>query len=481
VAGGALGGFVALWGVEALGASLRTVHPALGTVRVDAPAMGVAVALALVTGVVVGVLPALATAGATGLAGLLAQGAAPPNDARRGSRVRGSLVAAEVAMAVCLLVGAGLLMRTFVKLRQVELGFDPRGVWTFETSLPEARYDTPAKAQQFYAGLLERVQAVPGVRAAGAISILPFNGSNYYTLYELDGVRLPDANDLPAAELRVVSEGYFQVAGMQLRRGRALGPADRAGAPPAVVINETLARTLWPGRDPIGRRLTFGTHLGLGQDWARAGGEVVGVVADVRSRGVSEPAPGEAYLVHTQFPVSSMALAVRAADPPRLRNALVAQVAALDRDLPVYDEKMFDALLADAVAQPRVYAALMGAFAACALLLAAVGVYGVVALAVGQRTREIGVRVALGARAADVLRLVVGRGMRPVLVGAALGLAAAWAGSQVVAKLLYGVAATDAVTFAAVPVVLVAVALLAAVAPARRALRIPPTSALRAE
>jgi putative ABC transport system permease protein len=479
--GGALGAFIALWGVEALGASLRSVHPALGAVRVDAPVLGLAAALAVVTGLVVGVLPALATAGATGLAGLLAQGAAPPNDARRGSRVRGTLVATEVAMAVCLLVGAGLLLRTFVKLRDVELGFDPRNVWTFQLSLPEARYDSPVKAQQFYASLLERVRALPGVRAAGATSILPFGGSNYDTDSELDGVKLVDAPDLPATEVRIVSDDYFRAAGMRLVRGRALAPTDRMGAPPVVVVSEALARKLWPGQDPIGHRVTYGTRFGLGKDHPRAGGEVVGVVADVRGQGVAEEAPAEAYIAHAQFPVGAMALAVRADDPPKLRNALVAQVAALDRDLPVYDERMFDALLADAVAQPRVYAVLMGAFAACALLLAAVGVYGVVALAVGQRTREIGVRVALGARANDVLRLVLGRGMRPVLVGAALGLVAAWGASRVVAGLLYGVATTDLLTFAAVPLVLVVVALLAALAPARRALRIPPTTALRAE
>ena len=480
-AGGALGALVALWGVEALGASLRAVHPALGGVTVDGPVLAVAALLALVSGVVVGVLPALATAGASGLAGLLAQGVAPPNDARRGSRVRGSLVAAEVAMAVCLLVGAGLLARTFVKLRQVDLGFDPRNVWTFQLSLPPARYDSPERKRQFYAELLERVRALPGVRAAGTISLLPFGGSNYYTVAEIDGVALPNTNDVPAAQLRIVGDDYFRAAGMRLVRGRALAPADRDGAPLAVVVSESLARRLWPGQDPLGRRVVFGTRFGLGRERPRAGGEVVGVVADVRDQGVAAEGSAAAYVAHAQFPEGSMAVAVRADDPPALRAALVAQVAALDRDLPVYDERMFDALLADAVAQPRVYAVLMGAFAACALLLAAVGVYGVVAIAVGQRTREIGVRVALGAQAADVLRLVVSRGMRPVLAGAALGLAAAWVASRVVAGLLYGVATTDPVTFATVPLVLVAVALLAAVAPARRALRISPTSALRAE
>jgi predicted permease len=352
-------------------------------------------------------------------------------------------------------------------------------VWTFSLSLPDARYSKPEQAEQFYATLLERVRALPGVQSAGATMGLPLSGMSYnISLKSKDGVEYTE-NNPPTTQLRIVTPDYFGAVGMRLIRGRTIAPTDRQGSPRVAVISEALAKLLWPGEDAIGRRFVLGTTMGTSTE--RVGGEVVGVVADVRAHGIAKDARPTAYFPHAQVPITSMSLAVRSSNPASLRIPLERLVASLDPELPTYEERTFDAMVGDAVAEPRLYAMLLLGFATTALALAAVGVYGVVSLAVGQRTREIGVRMALGARRADVLRMVARQAMMPLIVGVVLGLAAAWQASRGLAALLYGVSATDPLTFVAVPAFLLGVALLACYVPARRATAIPPTLALRAE
>ena len=478
--GGATGLLLAVAGTRALTATLQVTRPALATARLEWPVLLFALAASVVTGLVFGVLPALTTSRVTRLEAVLRGTAPAAGGWRGGRRVRAALVAGQLAATVLLLTCAALLGRSFLALQQVDLGFQPDGVWSFATSLPDARYGDPDRASRFYAELLERARAIPGVTDAGLTMGLPLSGMSYgITLYSLDGRVLPDEPDMPSTQVRVVSDGYLESMRMRLVRGRTIQPGDRSGAPPVVVVSEKLAESLWPGQNPLGRRLVLGTSFGLGR--GRVGGTVVGVVADVRSDDVREPPLATTYIPHAQAPVDGMTLVARGADPAALRRPLADAVAAIDPQIPLFEERTLDVLVSDAVAEPRLYAWLLTVFAMTALVLAAVGVYGVVALAVGHRTRELGVRMALGAQRRSILGLVLRQGIAPLVVGVAAGVVMAWWGSRTVAGLLYGVSSTDPVTFAAVPVFLLAVALVATLVPARRATAIAPTEALRAD
>lgn len=484
VVGGMVGIALAWWGTSALDATLHVARPRLATAQVDAPVLGFALSASLLTALVFGLLPAISASRMREIASTL-RGSTPVLGRARGvvgagwgGRLRSSLVLAQIAITTLLLTGAALLGESFVKMRRVDLGFVPRGVWTYSFSLPDARYKPP-QAERFVATLLERVRAIPGVRVAGATMGLPLSGMSYSISFrDIDGV-LEDEERSRSTQIRIVTEDYFKAVGMRVVRGRAMTAADRAESPKVVVVNEALARKLWPGEDPLGHRFTLGTKMGLGGD--RVGGTVIGVVADIRDEGVIDDIEPEAYAAHRQFPISSLSVAVRGDASPGMIKAVAAQVAALDPDVPVYQERALDDLVSDAVAEPRLYAILFAAFAGTALLLAAVGVYGVVALAVGQRTREFGVRVALGAARGNVVRLVLRQALTPVVVGLTIGLVGAWASTRLLSSLLFGVSATDPAAFGAVVVVLVGAAAMAVFVPARRATGVAPTVALRAE
>jgi len=481
---GGLGGVaMAWWGTRALDATLRVARPRLAESHVDGPVLAFALVVSLATALAFGLLPAISAGRLREIASVLRGAAAGASGKGRlasgwrwGWRLRGSLVVAQVAITTLLLTGAALLGESFLRLRRVDLGFVPSGVWTFSVSLPDVRYP-PARAAQFYASLIERVRATPGVRAVGATMGLPLSGVSYgITVRDLDGVLLDDAT-APSTQVRVVTDDYFRAVGMRIVRGRGILPTDRRDAPPVVVVNETMARKMWPGQDPIGRRFTLGTRLGLGGD--RVTGTVVGVSADVHGDAVQRDPRREVYFAHAQYPIGAMSFAVRGDLTPGLARTLAAHVAALDPEVPVYESRALDVLVADAVAEPRLYSLLLAAFAGTALVLAAVGVYGVVALAVGQRTRELGVRTALGARTADIVRLVVRQSTTPVAVGLVVGLAAALVSGRALAGLLFGVSATDPTTLVGVAAALAVVAALAVFVPTRRATRIAPTEALR--
>ena len=482
--GGAAGLVVAAWSVSALTALQPDALRGVGPVSIDGTVLGFTIALAIVTGFLFGLLPALQAARITDVSGRLKDGSRSATGGREWWRARGALVGVEIALSVMLLVGAGLLIRSFVHLMKTDPGFRTEHLLTFNISLPDASYPKPEQSDVFFTRLLTEVRTLPGVEGASAVFGLPLSGFSYQiSLHTLDRRALPsdEADQLPSPQIRIVAPDYFDVLGIRLLRGRPITDADNAHAARAVVVNETAAKLYWPGEDPIGRSITVGTTFGMGGE--RAGGTVVGIVSDLRDFGPAEAAKPEVFLSHSQVPVTYMSVAVRTASPESetLLASIRARLASIDPNVPIYRARTMDQLLGDSVAQPRFYMLLLGMFALSALLLAAIGIYGVMAYIVGQRTHEIGVRMALGARGEQVLREAVARGMRPAIMGLGAGLAGALALTGILTKLLYGVTASDPLTFVGVAVVLTAVALLANWIPARRASRVDPAIALRSE
>jgi predicted permease len=385
-------------------------------------------------------------------------------------------------MAVVLLVGAGLLARSFARLVSVETGVDPRGVQTFTVSLPRARYPEPFQRAALIDTLLARVRQQPGVEAAGASIGLPLDGYSYYfSTSTRDGRALENSEqDRLSVQLRVVTPGYFDALGMRVVRGRGFAEGDGADAPAVAVVSESAARLLWPGASPMGHRFALGTRLGLGGD--RAGGEVVGVINDVLDDGPSSEPNPTVYLSNAQFPQDTMTLAMRArAAPGALLEPARTILAELDPSLPMFEVRTMAQVAAQAVAQPRLLTLVLGAFALTAVLLAAIGLYGVLAHGVAARTREIGIRIALGARRGEVVRMVVTEAARLAAAGVVLGVAGAVFATRLLSGVLFGVQPTDVATYGSVVAGLGLVVLAASWLPAWRAARIDPAVALRAE
>ncbi|HEU4585094.1 MAG TPA: ABC transporter permease [Gemmatimonadaceae bacterium] len=484
ILGGAAGLLVATWATSALVALQPDAIRGLGPVSMDGTVLAFTLLLVVVTGFVFGALPAMQASRLTDVTSRLKEGSRSATGGREWWRARGALVGVEMALAVMLLAGAGLLIRSFVRLVQTDPGFRTEHVLTFNLSLPDASYPKPEQSDAFFGRLLTDVRALPGVEAASGIYGLPLTDFSYQiSVHDLDGRLLSseEQDALRSPQIRVVAPDYFDVLGIRTLHGRPITEVDNATAARAVVVNETAARLYWPGEDAVGREITVGTSLGLGR--GRVGGTVVGVVADTKDFGPAEATLPEVFFSHSQFPVSFMSVVVRTASPnsEALLGSIRERLRAIDPNVPIYQARTIDQLLGESVAKPRFYMLLLGAFALCALVLAAIGIYGVMAYVVGQRTHEIGVRMALGARGDQVLREVVARGMRPALVGLVAGIAGAFALTGVLSKLLYGVSATDPLTFIGVVLVLAAVALLANLVPARRAARVDPAIALRSE
>lgn len=478
----ALGGAAAV-GIAALALGLLTSlqgldMPRLEEARLDPPVLLFAGILTLATALLAGLLPALRLTGGRRLFDGLGGGRATEDRSSR--RLRGGLVVAETALAVVLVFGAGLLARSSWNLHRVEPGFDPEGVLTFRILLNENDYPEPNQRSAFVEELLTRAERHPGVSAAGAVNVLPFSGMNYMiSVEELDG---GPAYDQPGEEqyvyLRVATPEYFRALGVPLRAGRSLGEADRHGAPPAVVVNETAARLLWPGGSPLGHTVEVGTSFGVGR--GRAGGEVVGVVGDVRHASLaSEPLP-EMYVAHAQFPVDWLTLVLRTdRDPALLVEEMRRLVAEADPNLPIFQVRSMEERLAESMADHRLYTFLLGLFAATALTLAAVGTYGVLAYSASQRVREVGIRMALGASRERIVTLLLRQGLGLALAGLLLGgLAAAWAG-ELLSTWLFGLEPTDPLTLAATALLLGAAAVAASLSPALRASRVEPVETLQ--
>ena len=416
------------------------------------------------------------------LAVALAGGGRGGSASASAQRAKRALAVAEVALSVVLLTGAGLLLRSFVSLRAVDPGFATAGRMTFGVSLPDARYGKPEKSAAFMHDLLTRVRALPGVQRAGFGMILPLDGSSYgISAQTIDGRTLPnDEQDRLVTQIRVVSPQWLEAMGIPLRRGRTIEESDRFGAPNVVVMNESAARLVFGTADPLGHTFTIGTRFGLGRGYA--GGTIVGVVGDVRNDGLAKPPSPTIYLAHDQWPIGSGSVVMQTVGEPAglvapSRDAL----AAIDPDVPLFRARTMDDITAASVARPRFLTTLLGIFATVAAILAAIGLYGVIAYAVGERTREIGIRVALGARDVDVLGLVLRGGLALATAGVAIGLVGSVATSRLLRGLLYGVGPFDVATFTLTAALVLGVALLATWLPARRAARLDPVEALRVE
>ncbi|MBV9924260.1 MAG: ABC transporter permease [Acidobacteria bacterium] len=474
VAGGALGVVLALWGVDGLLAlvpeELRFAR--LDEARVDGWVLAFTAFVSLSAGVLVGLLPGLKVSKPDLNLALKETGRGASSEARV-RRARGLLVVAEIAVTLVLLVGAGLLLRSFIRLQQTELGFEPRNLLTLTVGAPPQLYGQNAQRAEYFGKMQERLAALPGARGAALASSLPLDWVLNFS-FGVEG-RPARAGEEPQADYLAVSPNYFEVMRIPLLRGRGFTERDADGAPAVALINETMARRVFPGEDPLGKRLTI--------DYMerRIALEVVGVVADTK-QSVGQPTGIQIYDCYLQRPWLSSSFIVRTeGDPTALAPAAQRAVREVDAARAAAGVRTMEQLLSEQVAQPRFYAQLLTAFACVALLLAAVGVYGVMSYTVTQRTHEIGIRIALGARGGDVIRMVVRQGMALALGGVLAGLAAAFALTRVLASLLYEVSATDATVFAFVSLLLTAVALLACLVPARRATKVDPIVALRYE
>jgi putative ABC transport system permease protein len=479
VVAGAAGLLLALWSIDALVALGPADLPRLGEIRADGRVFGFALVLSVLTGVVFGLAPAL-KASRPELHETLKEGGRGATAGGASRRLRGLLIVSQTALALMLLVSAGLLLKSLVRLLEVDPGFNPRHVLTLRVNLPAAKYAGSAPRVAFVSQALERVRAVPGVEGAAFVGPMPFSHSEVFGDFRIVGRPEPAAGEEPGAAVRSITPDYFRVMGIPVRRGRHFTEHDRKGGVGAAIINETAARLYWPGRDPLGERVR---GIGANQngdeppEW-----EIVGVVGDVRHDGLdSEPKP-ELYLPHQQNSWSWGVFVVRtAAAPEGLASRVREEIMAVDRDQPVVDVKPLAQLVSESVAQPRFYALLLGAFSAVGLTLAVVGIYSVISSAVTERTHEIGVRMALGATPGDIRRLMLRHGMTYALFGIAAGSVGALAAARYLSAQLFGVTATDSFVFTAGPLLVALVALAACYVPARRATKVDPMEALRHE
>ncbi len=476
LAGGVLGVLLAVWSKDLLVTLVAEVLPRADEIKLDAQVLTFALGLSLLTGLLFGLVPAWQSS-RPNLNETLKLGAPGGGGSSRG-RARSLLVVSEIALALLLLAGAGLLLRSFHRLSQVDPGFNPAQVLTADMSLPFARYNTDAKRAAFYQELVPRLAALPGVEAAGIVSDLPLSGMNADSSYTHDAIPPEQQRrSPPSADYRHCSPQYFSAIGIPLLRGRAFAEHDTPGAQPVAIVNETLARRIWPNEDALGKRIAFFAPEGL-EPWR----VIVGVVGDVKHHGLNMETRPEIYIPHAQAPTGTMTLVLRTTgDPLALVTSVRNTVRALDADQPLFNLRRLERLRDDSIAPQRLQTLLLVLFAAVALLLSALGIYGVIAYAVSQRTHELGIRLALGAQRGDMLRLIVKQGMRLALLGVALGLLASFALTRLMENLLFGVSATDPLTFILITMLLLGVALLACLVPARRATKVDPMVALRYE
>jgi len=477
--GGVLAVFLAWGGMRLVAASNLAGIPRAGDVRLDGLVLGFAALLTLVTSLVCASAPALRAADVS-LTESLKDGAQNATAGSSRQRLRNGLVVAEMALAVVLLISAGLALRSLWALQQISLGFEPRGVLTMRLALPEASYISNARVEAFYRELLERVRRIPGVQAAGAVRSLPLANTIGDWGLDIEGyVETPGNN--AKGDWQVATDGAFEALGERLVAGRWFTAADRADSLPVAVVNEKMASLYWKDGNPIGHRIRMGSSE---RPWIT----VVGIVADLQHNGLGSTVKEKFYRPHAQFAQSAdaairnMTLVVKTpGDPMALVGAIRHEIAVLDPALPVAAIRPMTDVVDSAESAPRFTGWLLGLFAALALTLAAIGIYGVLAYLVSQRTREIGIRMAVGAAPGSVLRLIVGRGLRLALQGVVIGLIGAFIGTRVMVALLYRVQPRDPVTFVTVPLVLSFVAILASLIPALRAMRVDPINALRTD
>ena len=466
--GGAAGLLLGVWAVAGLVAIAPANAPRVGEIGLDRTVFAFAALMTLVTGVLFGLAPAIQSSRAQVTDSLKEGGRGSVT--LPGRALRRSLIVAEVALSLMLLTGGGLLVQTFLRLQAADLGFDTRNVLVGLVNPPRATYDTPAKHVAFYDQVYERAKALPGVQKAALVSVLPLGGDSDMS-FEIEGRPLPRSpSETPVTWYRLVTASYFDTVGMQIRRGRGFESREAA---PSIIVNESMAKKFFPGEDALGRRLRFGDS-----PWFT----IVGIVGDARIRGAREAVRIETFIPYWQFPEPGMNILLKAAgDPALLAGPLKQAVASLDPTIPVQGITTLSEIVGESIEQPRFFAMLSAAFAVLALVLAAVGIYGVMAYVVAQRTTEIGVRMALGATQREVFHLIVGDGLRVTAMGVALGIAGSMLVSRWLTTLLFGVKPGDPLTLALTAVLLLMVAAAACFVPARRATRVDPMVALRGE
>lgn len=469
--GGALGAMLAFWGVELLVKLSEGNIPPTANVRIDATVLGFTLLLSVLTGVLFGLAPALRTL-RVNLSESLKEGSRTGADGGQRNRTRSVLVVLESAVAVVLLIGAGLLVRSLIQLQNVSPGFDPQNVLTMRVDLPREKYSTPDKSGKFFSELESRIGSLPGVENVGFISELPLSGQPNDMPYTVEGrppVSIDQAFD---DDFRRVNTQYFHAMRIPLLRGRNFTDQEVRESAKVVIISDLLARRVFPDEEPLGKRLIL---VMANQPY-----EIIGIVGDIRHRGLeSTPSPAM-YLPTNQTPGTNVVVRTQG-DPANLAGAVRQEVRAIDPDQPVAAVRTMNDWMDMAVAGPRYRTALLALFAFVALVLASTGIYGVLSYSVSQRTHEIGVRMALGAKRSDVMRLVVRQGMTLVVIGVGLGVVGAIALTRVMSTLLFGVTARDPLTFAAVGALLIVVAFVACYLPARRATKVDPLVALRYE
>ena len=468
LAGGILGIALAAWGVPLLLGAAPLDLPRLGEVSLDGRVLGFAVLISLVTGVAFGILPALRSAGAHPQEALKS-GSYTTTEGRRGVRLRGVLVGVEAALSAVLLITAGLLMGSFVRLMHVDKGFDIERVLAVRVAMPSTKYAEKAQQTAFFDRLLEKTRPLPGVLSAGLVSALPLQGEGWVDLATAEGDQRP-MFERPMVNVRFVSPDYFKTLRIPFREGRPFDDSQRGRK--VVIVSQGTARRLWPGQSPLGRRMLHNETLE----------EVVGVTADVRSTSLDKDPVLIIYVPYWQRPRLAAALLVRTAMDPRGIAAGVREaIRQVDADVPVPEMQTLQEVMLDSVAQRRFQMTLVMLFAGAALALAGFGIYGVVSYSVARRRMEMGIRMALGAGAAGLQRMVLWQGIRPVVAGLAAGIAGALAAGRILSSLLFQVSARDPLIIGGVALVLLAVSVVAALAPARRATRVDPMIALRFE
>jgi putative ABC transport system permease protein len=478
VIGGALGLLLAVWST---GPMLRMFPnnienisiPKVEAIPIDWRVLLFTLGAALLTGFIFGIVPALQASKADINLALKESGRTTSGG---GSRLRNALVVSEIALSLMLLIGAGLLLKSFSELQRSNFGFKTDNVLTVQVILPQQKYSEPAKRLQFLNDSLQRIESLPGVQSVGATNFLPLTGFWGTATFTVEGQPLPEPGKEPVADNRIATPGYFRTMGIRLVEGREFTEQDRDGAKKVAITNETLARKLWPGESPIGKRVNWG-DANQPEMW-----EIVGVVGDIKSFGLEKETHSDVFRPFAQVPFPLMAFTIRTSgDPMSLAAAVRQEIWSVDKDQPMFKVLSLEQLAAESVSLRRVSLILLGIFAALALIIAAVGIYGVMSYTVNERTNEIGIRLALGAKASDVLKLIVGQGSLLTLLGVGIGLVAAFILSRLIANLLYGVSPTDTLILISAPLISAFVALLASYIPARRAMKIDPMVALRNE
>lgn len=472
--GSVLGLLLAYWTIDLLIAFSPQDIPRLNTVGIDLKVLAYTLFISLLTGLIFGLFPALQSSKQNLSEGLKERSGIMI--ASRYRRIRDLLVVSEMALTIVLLIGAGLLVKSLMHLQQVTLGFKADNLLTMQVALPDYNYPEEGQWANAFQQIIERVEHLPGVQSVGASSMLPLSTNNLIFDFTIEGQPSANSGIKTSANFRSVSDQYFSTMSIPLISGRQFTERDNVQAPKVIIINETMAKRFWPQDNPVGKRVT----IGYGQPVLR---EIIGVVGDVKQAALDAQGQAEIYVPYIQTPLPFMGIVIRTTndDPTRLMPAVRNQLLTVDKDLPIYSVKSMQNIVSDSLGQTRFRAALLAMFAIVALGLAIIGIYGVLSYLINERRHEIGIRMALGARPSDILKLVIRQGMALVLSGLFIGLLIAWFISPIVTSLLYGVSTTDPITLIMISLLLLATALLACYIPARKASKISPLTAIRSE